>query len=111
VSRIVVSLAAIIRAAIDAEPLGSDEAVLERPVGILFPDKDNLNQWEPLDFRTACNKVLHADHVEPETKPDLGGGTGSLTGRFTVYGRLGKKEWRAELYLKEYALSAVALVP
>ena len=115
VSRIVMSFAAIIRSAIDANPRayagssGSDDLALDREVGTLVtldPDESDTEVREPLRFREACNKVLHADHVDPETT-----GTGALTGHLSLYGRHYKKEWRAELDLKQYALSALTLSP
>ncbi len=108
VSRIVVSLAAIIRTALDAHPGGNVEA-LEREVGTLFLDESNPRLKKPLRFREACNKVLHAERVVPETTASPNDTTAPLTGRLILYGRRGRKEWRAELDLRQYALSALAL--
>ena len=52
VSRIVVSLAAIIRTSLDAQPGGNFEA-LEREVGTLFSDESNPRLKEPLRFSEA----------------------------------------------------------
>lgn len=109
VSRIVVSLAAIVRSSLDADPFQSE--ALERPVGTLFPDRSDLQRQEPLRFREACNKILHADHVDPETTATTKGTAEPLTGRLVLYGRLHNKEWRAELELRDYALSALSLSP
>jgi hypothetical protein len=113
VSRIVVSLAAGVRTALNADPGGggSYSEALERQVGTLFPDESNPQSRRPLRFREACNKVLHADHVDPETTAVTGGVREPLTGRLVLYGRYRGKNWRAELDLKEYALSALALSP
>jgi hypothetical protein len=57
ISRIVVSLAAIIRSSLDADPVSGDPyygAALRRRVGTMIPDLENPKQ-EPLDFREACN--------------------------------------------------------
>jgi hypothetical protein len=110
VSRIVVSLAAIIRSAIDADPRGysaSYGATLERAVGILVPDETKPYIQEPLRFREACNKVLHADLVDPVRTPD----TEALTGELVLNGSYRDKNWEAQLNLKEYALSALYLTP
>jgi hypothetical protein len=109
VSRIVVSLAAIIRSTVDANPkayAGYPDRSLKRPVGVLMPDATKPHVWEALEFREACNKVLHADRVDPErTPPD----TGALTGRLTLYGRHRRKDWEAKLDLRDYAVAALSL--
>jgi hypothetical protein len=115
ISRIVVSMAAIIRSAVDANTGAYSgylelELELERPVGVLMPDDAQPHAWEALDFREACNKILHADKVELERMPD----TKALTGDLDLYGRHpGKKgkKWQAKLDLREYALAALALTP
>ena len=114
VSRIVVSLAAIIRSAIDADPrayAGIHPTALEKPVGILLPDTTQdatqLHVWETLNFRDACNKVLHADKVELKRTPD----TNALSGELILDGRYRGKDWRAHLDLRKYALTAMSLTP
>jgi len=117
ISRIVVSLAAIIRSAVDANPGayrvggGEPDLALERPVGLILPDTTQPRAWQGLeDFREACNKILHADRVELEREQE----TGALTGELIMEGRYpGKrgKEWRGRLDLREYALTALALTP
>jgi hypothetical protein len=111
VSRIVVSLAAIIRAAMDADPgvYAGDEIELEveRPVGVLMPDASKPRAWESLEFREACNKVIHAKRVVPERVA----GTGALTGDLFLYGDYRKKDWQARLELREFALAASSLTP
>jgi hypothetical protein len=109
VSRIVVSLAAIIRAARDADPqlyAGGDLA-LERPVGVFMPDATRPDAWESLEFREACNKVIHAKRVDPQRTVD----TGALTGELFLHGRFNKKDWQARLDLREFALAALSLTP
>jgi hypothetical protein len=59
ISRIVVSLAAIIRSATDANR--DSDLELERPVGVILPDTTRPRAWQSLEFREACNKILHAD--------------------------------------------------
>ena len=81
---------------------------LERPVGVLFSENRNP---EILYFREACNKVLHADRVDLETTGGTGDTRGALTGNLILRGRLYGTEWRAELDLKQYALSALTLSP
>jgi hypothetical protein len=111
VSRIVVSLAAIIRAAMDADPglYAGDEIELEveRPVGVLRPDATQPRVWESLEFREACNKVIHAKRVDPQRTVE----TGALTGELFLYGDYRKKDWEARLDLREFALAALSLTP
>lgn len=116
ISRIVISLAAIIRSSLDADPVGGGDsyyrAALGRRVGTLIPDLENPQEQEPLDFREACNKVIHAKSVEPETASAIQEGMAPpLTGQLVLYGDWRGKEWRAELDLREYALSALTLNP
>jgi hypothetical protein len=111
VSRIVVSLAAIIRTAMDADPglyaVDFIELEVERPVGVLMPDATKPRAWESLEFREACNKVIHAKRVEPQRTVD----SGALTGELFLYGDYRKKDWQARLDLREFALAALALTP
>jgi hypothetical protein len=106
ISRIVMSLAAIIRFSLDADPVGEDiyyRTALDRRVGKLIPNLEKPKEQEVLDFREACNKVIHAKSVEPETIQRTPGTAPPLTGRLVVYGDRQGKEWCAELDLKEYA--------
>jgi hypothetical protein len=117
ISRIVVSLAAIIRSAVDANPGayrvsgGEPDVALERFVGVILPDTTQPDGWQSLEnFREACNKILHADRVELERKQE----SDALTGWLIMEGRSpGKqgKEWQVRLDLREYALGALRLTP
>jgi hypothetical protein len=110
ISRIVVSLAAIIRSAIDTDPrayAASYPTALRRAVGTLILDETHSQTREPLPFREACNKVIHANTVEPTRELE----TGALTGELVLCGCHRNKDWRAELDLREYALSALSLTP
>jgi hypothetical protein len=115
ISRIVVSLAAIIRSSWGPHPVSDQDdyygAALMRRVGWLVPDLENPQELEILDFREACNKVIHAKSVEPETAPAIQATRPPLTGRLVLYGNYREKEWRADLDLKEYAFSALTLNP
>jgi hypothetical protein len=107
-SRIVVSLAAIVRAALDANPqANAADLEVERPVGVLMPDATRPDAWEPLEFREACNKVIHAKRVDPKRTVD----TGALTGELILHGDYREKDWQARLELREFALAALSLTP
>jgi hypothetical protein len=108
VSRIVVSIAAIHRTAINANRKYYHKVhtrAMEREVGILRPDDNDPQLQESLHFREACNKVLHAEQVDLERDEE----SGALTGRLWLTGQLNKKKWTADLDLNQYALSALAL--
>ena len=109
VSRIVVSLAAIIRAAIDATPQANEgNLAVERPVGVLMPDATRPDAWDSLEFREACNKkVIRAKRVDPKRTVD----SGALTGELILHGDYRKKDWQARLDLREFALAALSLTP
>ena len=115
ISRIVMSLAAIIRSSLDADPVGEDisyRTALDRRVGKLIPNLEKPKEQEILDFREACNKVIHAKRVEPETVQTTPGTRAPpLRGRLVLYGDRHGKQWCAELDLKEYAFSALTLNP
>jgi hypothetical protein len=55
--------------------------------------------------------VIHAKSVEPETAAVFGDKPAPLAGRLVLYGDHRGKDWRAELDLKEYALTALRLTP
>ena len=107
------SLAAIVRSSIDAnkryyEKIHKRDPI--RSVGTFWPDADKRAESVLLKFRDACNKILHADMVEPERTP----GTQALTGKLVLHGSpMGKPDvrWEAELALRKYALSALFLAP
>jgi hypothetical protein len=66
ISRIVVSLAAVHRSALDADRSYYEavhKAALQRRVGTLIPDGTKPQTRKPLRFYEACNKILHADKV------------------------------------------------
>jgi len=124
ISRIVVSIAAIIRGAVQAgtanahaQRIPKGEG-LDREVGTLVPDLTQPNERKPLDFKEALNKVIHAKHVYPEWEeddryePDPGEDEVRVfTGILHLRGDLRKKEWGACVNLRQYAMAAAALVP
>jgi hypothetical protein len=77
----------------------------------LIPNLEKPKEQEILDFREACDKVIHAKSVEPETVQTTPGTAPPLTGRLVLYGDRQGKEWCAELDLKEYAFCALTLNP
>lgn len=104
-SRLLVSIAAIIRNGLDSRSRGSIE--LERPVGILFADLEKPTEYQDLVLREACNKILHALRVEPEVNDEGEDCAPSLKPLFNLYGTHREKEWRAVLDIREFAKAAV----
>jgi hypothetical protein len=130
VSRIVISIAAIIRGGMNADPEryagdGLPEEGVQRLVGTLNPDIDRPEAgYLPLNFREALNKVIHAKRVEPEWDDDMwldetseeqdattGGDTPAFKGHLYLYGDYRKKNWLATVNLRQYAMAATAVVP
>jgi hypothetical protein len=108
VSRILVSVAAIVRNGLETAPRSSIE--LERPVGILIPDQRKPDTYEALTFRESCNKILHAVHVDPEVKSiDDENIAPVLEPRLSLHGEFRRREWKAVLDIREFVLAAVVL--
>jgi hypothetical protein len=111
VSRIVVSIAAIIRGGMQADPerYAGDWHESEgrrRHVGTLRPDLTQPDRAEPLFFSDALNKVIHAKRVVAEY-----GEYGGLTGSVCLHGDYRKKNWEASVNLRHYAMAATSVVP
>jgi hypothetical protein len=105
VSRALVSLAAIVRTGLARGPVGSIE--LQRPVGLLYEGPPTASKPADLTLREACNKILHADVVDPEVRdegPELGP---SLTRRINLYGQHRGRDWRAVLDVVSFSIAAV----
>jgi hypothetical protein len=91
---------------------------LDRDVGTLVPDLTQPDQCNPLDFKGAMNKVIHAKDVYPEWEVDdsYEPGPGEeevrvFTGILHLRGDYRKKEWEAYVNLRQYAMAAAELVP
>lgn len=109
VCRILISIAAIARSSIDSDLTirGADAHLIQRPVGVLAPDLDEPDEWEPLGFRQACNKVLHADRANADVLDVSRGMDSSLGPRLYLYGEYQQKQWRAVVYVYEFAMTAM----
>ncbi|MGD2177923.1 MAG: hypothetical protein PVG71_08895 [Anaerolineae bacterium] len=111
ISRLLVSIAAIARNNIDSCP-GSrqvDARLIERPVGFLIPDLSAPNSREPLGFRESCNKVLHADFINPEVTDLSKALYSALKPLVHLYGSHRGSDWRATVHVYEFAMTALAL--
>jgi hypothetical protein len=130
IARIMVSIAAIVRGAVQsgtanalgqATPPGSG---LTRWVGTLQPDITKDHKQDLL-FEDALHKVIHATRVDhlayltPWEREDIKAGLQESmaaedyphSGRMHLYGHWKGKQWKAELYLRSYAMAAMTLLP
>jgi hypothetical protein len=62
--------------------------------------------WEPLTLRESCNKIIHADDIQPEFVV-AGGQVPHLTGLIRSTGRLGGKKWEAEIDITNYVRASL----
>ncbi len=65
----------------------------KKKIGTLIKDTEKFIE-QPLDFREACNKIIHATDVDffDNCLPDDG-----LSWFFTLFGEFHKKKWKASL--------------
>jgi hypothetical protein len=111
ICRILVSIAAITRSNIDSNPSSqaADAHLIAKPVGTLRPDLDNPHKTEPLEFREACNKILHANYINPDVSDIAQGMKSPLKPRLYLYGKHRGKEWRATVEIFAFAIAATQL--
>ena len=103
ICRILISIAAITRNNLDAvHSLEKSKS----PVGLLYLNGDDNREPETLDFRQACNKILHATKVNPDVKDPSSGLASPLTNLIHLYGVHGKQQWHAIIDIQHFALTA-----
>lgn len=102
VSRRIISLAVMLRSHLDSSGIRFDTEV-----GSLTPDVEAPSNREPLLFREACNKIIHADEV------DIHGGTfqseeetKSLSRHARLFGSLRGTDWIAEVDMLRFLNAA-----
>lgn len=94
-SRLLVSISAITRNNIDVYPSHDDSTFVENVVGVLTPNLMNSEKQKSLEFREACNKVLHADYINPGVEDKKRGLDSALESQVYLYGRYRGDNWRA----------------
>ena len=104
ICRILISIAAITRNNLD---LGHTSFEAQSPVGLLYIDGSKTKEPETLDFRQACNKILHASKVNPDVTKPSSGLASPLTNLVHLYGTQGKKNWHAVIDIQQFALIAI----
>jgi hypothetical protein len=73
----------------------------------LYEDTTTTAEPKDLILREACNKILHADSVDPETREQGAEFGPSLTRRINLYGQHRGKDWHAVLDVVEFCVAAV----
>jgi hypothetical protein len=133
ISRLVLSLAAMARSALDVErqwvpgefdrrerKIKGLDAISRRVVGEVLSDsittplrgasEDSEVEFQPLQFREACNKVLHAFIVFLEQDP----ANTALTGHISLVGERprGKNSepWQAIVDLRKFAVACLDVI-
>jgi hypothetical protein len=111
-SRLLLSIAAISRSNIDSWNSHSetDKLNIERPVGVLFQDINNMDNHKPLKFRNACNKILHTDKFNPEANDQSRGLDSELKPMIHLYGSHYDNDWKIRLNVYDFALCAGSFV-
>jgi hypothetical protein len=111
VSRLLVSISAIARNSIDADrgADGAQSLEADTPVGILVPNTDYPDRQEGLEFRNACNKILHADQINPGVEDSSRGLMSALEPRVYLYGEYRGSKWRASVDIYDFAMVAGSL--
>ena len=79
---------------------------VEHHCGMLWPDVlGEDDESEPLTFREACNKIVHAVHIVPETAGNPA--ENPLNGLVILRGHRRSRAWVAHLDLLEYVRASV----
>ena len=60
--------------------------------------------WQALTLRESCNKIIHAEDIQPEFSK---GSLPYLTGLIRTSGRLSKRRWRTEIDLTNYVRASI----
>ena len=97
-ARRLVAAAAMIRSAMDTWSSAAHSR-LDATVGELVLHPHNCEQAATLNFREACNKILHADSIElldQQSDSDV------LKYDIVLEGRKGQEEWRALLSVTKF---------
>jgi hypothetical protein len=102
VCRLLVSIAAIVRNRLDLS--SDDEIDANRIVGKLTFEASS--KTVDLTLREACNKILHAAHVNPDEEDADGEHKGSLRPFVHLYGAHRHEDWKATLSIYEFAAAA-----
>jgi hypothetical protein len=87
------------------DPNEADFPHIDSACGTLWPDILKDDTTTPLTFREACNKIIHAIHIVPETAGDPA--ENPLSPNIILRGHLRDKAWEAHLDLVEYVRASV----
>ena len=108
-ARRLIAVAVMIRGKLDSRCVtypGKLEETSESDVGLLVPDLEKQGDSKRLDFREACNKIIHATDVDLTPAGDDAESEPLLSQTVVLWGsrsaRQGAKEWRADLDLPRF---------
>lgn len=107
VTRILLTSAIAIRIVDDRE--GQVVDAHTGPCGTIQSDRENPASM-PLSLRDACNKIIHAERINFDLEQEADVEFPYLTPTIYLYGRLGAREWRAELSVMAYVTEATRIL-
>ena len=98
VSKKLISIAVTLRSFLDCNPKQNSKET----TGTLVKDTEE-HIVQPLDFREACNKIIHATDIEffKNCDPDNG-----LHWSLTLFGKKDNKQWEASLDILQFIVIA-----
>lgn len=95
-SRLLLNIAIISRNQLDSAVDAAERRnALPTNVGTLKQLDDKTSR--PLNFREACNKIIHADQVNFDASSASGSAQQSLNPRVHLYGTLNSRTWKATI--------------
>lgn len=71
-------------------------------VGIIKPNSNKPKEREPLYFREACNKIIHAEHINFDVSRRGAEEHPTLFPIVHLYGKRGDLAWKAELKIDQF---------
>ena len=79
-------------------------------VGTLIEDLRNADGVQRLNFREACNKIIHAKRVHFDGAVHADTGSEYLNPTIYLYGSKSKKDWKATLDTVEFCKAAMNVI-
>lgn len=79
-------------------------------VGELNEDLSGSQVPEKLEFKEACNKIIHAKRLHFDVEVDPNTKSEYLAPVLHLYGDKGKKQWKAKLHVIEFCRAAANVI-
>lgn len=111
IGRLLLTIAAAVRNAMDQNPSRSEYWLreLDINVGILERSKDTAIPKDTLDFREACNKLIHCLSINFDYDTDQPRRGMALRHFVHLYGFHGKQNWKATIDINRFIEVAAQL--